>query len=937
MALGYLAIVLHAHLPFIRHPEQTEFLEERWLFETITECYIPLLEVIEKLYHDEIDFRLTLSLSPPLVAMLADSLLMGRYVKHLDSLIRFGESEVGRTAGSPDFQPLALLYLKRLLQARQIFEQKYHGNILQGFNYIQSTGKVELITSAATHGYFPLMRTNEAKRAQISVAVDSFTRHFGFSPQEFWLPECGYVAGVEDLLAERGLLYFFVDTHGLIYASPSPRYGVYAPVSCRNKAAVFGRDPESSRQVWDRHTGYPGDYFYREFYRDVAYDLELDYLKPYLPGGKIRVDTGFKYYRITGKGSWKEPYILELARQKAAEHADNFIFNRQQQVYYHAQRMDRKPLVVSPYDAELFGHWWYEGPQWLDFLCRRIHEQDVIKMVTPTEYLVEYPQLQTVELTMSSWGEGGYNLVWLNPANDWVYRHLHRAEVKICDLADLHADARGLEKRALNQAARELLLAQSSDWSFIMRTGTVARYAEERLKNHLGRFNLLANQVDNSQVDGEILSQLEQSVNIFPDLDYHIYSRHLQAGPKQVLNGRDKTLSLLVSSRIKVLILSWEYPPVTVGGLARHVYDLARALAEYGDEVHIITCPAAGKGAYYFENGVHVHRVPPEHVNAEDFMTWVRQLNQAMIEMSSHINAFHGPFDLIHAHDWLVEEAGRKLAELLKIPLLATIHATEYGRNHGLYSELQHYIHDLERQLTNEAKLVIACSRYMAHEVTSLFGLPPAKVRVVPNGVNPASLGEGGQVYRKDRNQQGRSPTILFFGRLVPEKGVQILLESVPRLVKRVSGVHLLVAGRGPYEEHLRSLSERLGVNDRVSFIGFVNDEELSGILEQSRVAAFPSIYEPFGIVVLEAMAAGVPVVVSDTGGLQDIVEHGVDGYKTPPGRADMLAYYLAELLVNPVLATDFCHQAWRKVQTVYNWHYIAAATRRVYQEAAIV
>jgi len=374
-----------------------------------------------------------------------------------------------------------------------------------------------------------------------------------------------------------------------------------------------------------------------------------------------------------------------------------------------------------------------------------------------------------------------------------------------------------------------------------------------------------------------------------------------------------------------------------VGGLARHVYDLARALAEYGDEVHIITCPAAGKGAYCFENGVHVHRVSSEHVNAEDFMIWVRQLNQAMAGMSPQINALHGPFDLIHAHDWLVEEAGRKLAKLFQIPLLATIHATEYGRNHGLYNELQRYIHGLEKQLTNEAKLVITCSRYMAHEVSSLFELPSARVRVIPNGVNPAGLGEAGQAGCEDRGEQDRAPVILFFGRLVPEKGVQVLLESMPRLVKRVPGVRLLVAGRGPYEEHLRSLSGRLGINDRVSFIGFVNDDGLSGILEQSRVAAFPSIYEPFGIVVLEAMAAGVPVVVSDTGGLQDIVEHGVDGYKAPPGRADMLAYYLAELLVNPVLVTDFCRQAWRKVQTVYNWRYIAAATRRVYQEVVTV
>lgn len=942
--MGYLAIVLHAHLPFIRHPEKVESLEERWLFETITECYIPLLDVVEKLYEDAIDFRLTVSLSPPLITMLSDPLLMDRYAKYLDSMIELGLKEIRRTAASPEFQSLAWFYLKRLQFTRDVFLHKYQCNILRGFKNIHNKGKVELITSAATHGYLPLMRTDEAKRAQVSTGVNTFTRCFGFSPDGFWLPECGYSPGVEKFLAECGLQYFFVDTHGLLYANPRPRYGVYAPVSCKNKVAVFGRDPESSRQVWDRHAGYPGDYSYREFYRDIAYDLDFEYLKAYLPGSGIRVDTGFKYYRITGQNSRKEPYVPEVALGKAAGHADNFVFNRRRQARYYASRMDRKPMIIAPYDAELFGHWWFEGPQWLNFLCRKIHEQDEIRMITPSGYLAEYPESQAVEMTMSSWGEEGYNLVWLNPANDWVYEYLHQAEVKMRDYTDLYADAGGVEKRALNQAARELLLAQSSDWCFIMRMGTVVQYAEERLKSHLANFNLLADQAAGGQINEVLLSGMEQSINIFPDLDYHVYSRHIQAGNEYALNSQGRIPDLPENLRLalperkgfRILMLSWEYPPETVGGLGRHVYDISHALASYGDEVHVVTCPATGKSDDCYEDGVHVHRVSPEHLNADDFMTWVKQLNSAMITTGSEIVSRFGPFSVVHVHDWLVEEAGIRIGDCFEIPLLATIHATEYGRNRGLHNGLQQHIHSLEKQLTNKARLVITCSRYMAREVASLFSLPATRVRVVPNGVNPANLyGKGGiglegNMVKKRREEK---PTILFFGRLVPEKGVQVLLESIPLIASRVPDVHLLVAGRGPYEEHLKDLSMHLGINNRVSFVGFLSEKELAGFLQQGWAAAFPSLYEPFGIVVLEAMATGVPVVVSDTGGLQDVIEHGVDGYKAPPGRADLLAFYLSELLANPVLASDFGYRALRKVQTVYDWHYIAAMTRDIYQE----
>ncbi|AEG14725.1 Domain of unknown function DUF1957 [Desulfofundulus kuznetsovii DSM 6115] len=925
MAAGYLALVLHAHLPFVRHPEMPECLEERWFFEALTECYIPLLEVLQGLVRDGVSFQLTISLSPPLLAMLADPLLQERYLNHLEAMIQLGEAECRRTAGDASLHPLALMYLEKLKEVRRAYTNKYQGDLIGAFRTLQKSGKVELITTCATHGYLPLIQTREARKAQIGVGVDFYARLFGGPPHGFWLPECGYAPGVEELLKEFGISYFIVETHGLLYADPVPRYGVFAPASCANGLAVFGRDPESSRQVWDRQTGYPGDFFYREFYRDIGYDLDLDYLRPYLPGGTIRVDTGFKYYRITGPGPHKEPYRPELARERAAEHAAHFLYHRQQQVLRHGAKMDRPPLVVAPYDAELFGHWWYEGPQWIDLLCRKTcFDQDVIQMITPGQYLSLHPDLQVVDLPMSSWGEGGYSRVWLNPSNDWIYRHLHRAEAAMADLADLHPNAAGVKKRALNQAARELLLAQSSDWAFILRMETAVDYARKRLTEHIGRFNLLAEQLENGYIDEAALQEMEYRDNIFPQLDYRIYSRHRR------YNG----VCVGTRSHLRILMLSWEYPPATVGGLARHVYDLSRALARLGDEVHVITCPVAGEKAYSLQQGVHVHRLLPEQLNAKDFLTWVGQLNRGMIELAGQVIADWGTPHLVHAHDWMVGAAGEHLHEQYGFPLVATIHATEYGRNRGIRTDLQRRIHEKEYQLTQGAALVICCSNYMAEEICRLFELDREKIKVIPNGVDPASLTDGRTKEPDCKDLYHRDPNIVFLGRLVPEKGVQVLLEALASISERVKGTRLLVAGRGPYEEYLKGRVEELGLSPKVQFVGFVDDLGRNRLLEMARVAVFPSLYEPFGIVALEAMAARVPVVVADTGGLGEIVEHGVDGYKAPPGRPDMLAHYITQLLFYPELAVEMCRRAWRKVITIYNWQYIAEETHQAYCQA---
>jgi 1,4-alpha-glucan branching enzyme len=281
---------------------------------------------------------------------------------------------------------------------------------------------------------------------------------------------------------------------------------------------------ESSKQVWSAKQGYPGDYDYREFYRDVGFDLDYDYVRPYLHSDGNRVNLGIKYYRITGQTENKEPYKPSMAREKAASHAGNFMFNRQQQIEWLHDYLKIKPIIVSPYDAELFGHWWYEGPEWIEFLIRKIHfDQKTIRMITPWEYLERHPKLQVMSPSMSSWGWKGYSEVWLNGDNDWIYPHLHMMADRMVILAERYPDADGIAHRALNQAARELLLAQSSDWGFIMKTGTMVEYAHKRTKDHIARFDRLYNDIINSRINDQWLREVENRDNIFPDLDYRVY------------------------------------------------------------------------------------------------------------------------------------------------------------------------------------------------------------------------------------------------------------------------------------------------------------------------------------------------------------------------------------------------------------------------------
>ncbi|MGZ5018504.1 MAG: glycoside hydrolase family 57 protein [Methylobacter sp.] len=525
---GFLSIILHAHLPYVRHPEHDSFFEENWLFEAMTECYLPLIGVLDRLQADNVDYRLTLSLSPTLITMLRDDLLQTRYLKYLHSRLELAEQEIIRTRKQPEYHKLARLYRRFFLSALNTYQERYQGDLLAAFKKHHAGGKLELITTAATHGFLPLLNVSEtAVRNQVHTGIATFKAAMGCIPTGFWLPECGYYPGLETVLADAGIKYFFVDTHGVMDASQQPRNGVYAPIDCGNGVAAFARDPESSQQVWSAQEGYPGDYDYREYYSDIGFERELDYIAPYILDRKTRINTGIKYHRVTGGDMPKAIYQPRQALAKAYQHALDFVDKRRRQIDRLSATIDRPPIIVAPYDAELFGHWWFEGTYWLECVLRLASEHiNSVQLTACGDYLTQQPSPQVATPAASTWGDQGYSAYWINETNDWIYPLLHTAEQQMEKLArDLNGLALSpLQTRALNQAARSILLAQASDWPFILKSGTTIDYANKRITDHLARFNYLHDAIRKNRINERYLTALEIMDNIFPDIDFRDYT-----------------------------------------------------------------------------------------------------------------------------------------------------------------------------------------------------------------------------------------------------------------------------------------------------------------------------------------------------------------------------------------------------------------------------
>lgn len=387
---------------------------------------------------------------------------------------------------------------------------------------------------------------------------------------------------------------------------------------------------------------------------------------------------------------------------------------------------------------------------------------------------------------------------------------------------------------------------------------------------------------------------------------------------------------------MKILMLTWEYPPRVVGGISKVVYDLSHKMVKEGNEVTVVTY-RDGDNVKYYENdkGVEVYRVDNYMIRPNNFIDWIMQLNFNMITKANEIINKNGKFDVIHAHDWLVAYSAKSIKESYNIPLISTIHATESGRNSGIHDETQRYINDSEWMLTYESSEVIVNSNYMKNEVQRLFGLPYDKINVIPNGVNLQLFSNVNIDYDFRRQYaMDNEKIILYVGRLVYEKGIQNLIAAMPKVLDRYHDSKLIICGRGGMIDELREQVKYLGIENKVYFAGYCDSKKMQKMYKCADVAVFPSTYEPFGIVAIESMLSGTPTIVSDVGGLNEIIEHGVTGMKSYAGNANSIADSVLALLFDPKLCVNISQNAIKKVKENYNWSKITDSTYYVYQLA---
>ncbi len=390
-----------------------------------------------------------------------------------------------------------------------------------------------------------------------------------------------------------------------------------------------------------------------------------------------------------------------------------------------------------------------------------------------------------------------------------------------------------------------------------------------------------------------------------------------------------------MSRDLTVMMLTWEFPPRIIGGISPHVYNLSRSLAKDGVKVYVVTCDFPGTPRHESVEGIEVFRIDSYKNPAPDFASWVYLMNVNMQKEAAAIaRSIGGKVDVFHAHDWLVATAGIGLKHVFREPFFATVHSTEIGRRNGIHFDYERMIHETEAWLTYEAWKVICCSKYMISHVQWAFGLPTDKLIMVPNGVNT-------EVYERIRNDdldQFRSrfalpeeKIILFVGRLVYEKGVHVLVNAAPKVLEKINAKFIIV-GNGYMRDQLSEIAKGMGLAQKVLFTGFVDDETLRKLQGCADVCVVPSLFEPFGIVALEAMAARSPVVVSDTGGLSEIVDHDVDGVKAYPGNPESLAWGIIRVLTDQTYANRLRANAYKKIEEKYNWNRIAQQTESIYE-----
>lgn len=474
-------------------------LEERWLFEATTECYLPLLDLLDRLAAEGIPTPLALNLSPTLRAMLRDPLLRARYGDELERLRGVASRYVHALPARDPLRPAARHVQERLERIERL--RAGTPDLVAAFVAHHQAGRIELLGSALTHPVLPLCATPTGARLQVVAGIEAFRREVGADPTGFWLPECAYAPWLDGLLTEAGAGYTILDAHGVLQAAPSPPGATFAPIRTEAGLTVLARDLACGRQVWSAMDGYPGDPTYREFYRDLGHDGPLDLVADCLIPGAPRHDIGIKLHAVTGAvplGA-KAPYAPAAAAETARRHARHFLEERTAQCLRLAPLLSGPPLVTAPYDAELFGHWWYEGPLWLEALFRAAHEArgvaerggvPMVRLRTPRQALAERAAPSVHRPIASSWGYNGYFETWVNGRNDWILPRLHGVERRLARAACLldgsvATMAAPMAEALWRRAALEWMLAGSSDWAFILNTETFPAYASARVEEHL--------------------------------------------------------------------------------------------------------------------------------------------------------------------------------------------------------------------------------------------------------------------------------------------------------------------------------------------------------------------------------------------------------------------------------------------------------------------
>ncbi|MDR0722311.1 MAG: DUF1957 domain-containing protein [Treponema sp.] len=523
-----ISIVLTAHLPFVRHPELPQAYEERWFFEALSETYLPLLEVFDRLDADHIPFKLGLSLSPTLCHMLRDELLIQRYLEYTNKQIEFGLQEMERTRGQGELQHLAKRFYDTVVDRRILFTERYEGNILKICDYYQRKGRLELLTTAATHSFLPFYTANnEAIQAQFEVALTSYRLNFGRSPQGFWLPELGWAPELEKYLRAYNFAYTLVDTHGLISGNPSAAKGSFYPIKTPLGIFVMARDFYAYRDIADKERGFSYAGVYRDLYEDVGYELPSEMVKPFLGSNGGRTQTGYKYRALGGLDRKKQVYDPKKASEKVKEQVRAFLDARVSRLEAASAYMQETAISLCAYKADTFGRLWYEGPEFLETLFREGSTRDDIQFMIPAEYLYkqDISHFQKMVPAFSSSGTNGYAEMWLDASNDWIYRHTVRSLERMIELAERFPNESGIKERALNQAAREILLAQTSDWTKCLYKQESVEYARNQLEGALRNFTTIYEALGSNYISTEWLTTLEQRHNIFPTMNYRVFRR----------------------------------------------------------------------------------------------------------------------------------------------------------------------------------------------------------------------------------------------------------------------------------------------------------------------------------------------------------------------------------------------------------------------------